>query len=591
MDDNLKLIAFYLPQFHPIPENDLWWGKGFTEWINVTKAYPNFKGHYQPHLPADLGFYDLRVPEIREQQAALAKQYGIYGFCYHHYWFGGKRLLERPFNEVLKSGKPDFPFCLCWANENWTRRWDGAEHQILIEQKHSPEDDLAFITDIIPAFKDHRYIRINNKPLLIVYRINLLPFPKQTIDIWQNEARKQGFDGIYLVAALSFGITDPTIHGFDAAVEFPPHNARGTWINDKVEITNPEFNGNIFDYSKVASNHILQDLPVETTFTHFHTVMPSWDNTARRQNFGHVFYNSSPENYYRWLKYVLNHTRKLHKRNEQFVFINAWNEWAEGCHLEPDQQYGHAYLEATYQSLNSDSKCDLPLNPVFSNSTIKNKSNNNLQLLLRTTSNMCIPGLDELIKKEISGIIIPCDFNNYIETLQLINNCKSKICIEIKLNDFSVNNAAHNESIFNKIFNILSLSNYITYENKHLLFITQAGLVDTCGFIINQLSFFLSKQGIHLFKSMAIADEISSGLLKKEHGSFIINHSTFPAFDSVSEIQPDYCLSVMKRMGYSDISDNNILNTIPNIPERHDNHFMGFFLPENADHACQEYWE
>src|ERR1035438_6297622 len=193
-----RAIAFYLPQYHPIPENDAWWGKGFTEWISVTKARPLFKGHYQPQLPADLGFYDLRVPEARRAQAGLAREYGIHGFCYYHYWFHGKRLLERPFNDVLESGKPAFPFCLCWANENWTRRWDGKEEQVLLKQVYSIEDDIQHIRALLPVFKDSRYIKVNGKPVFLVYRIGNLPAPAETLRRWREEAAKAGLPGLYI---------------------------------------------------------------------------------------------------------------------------------------------------------------------------------------------------------------------------------------------------------------------------------------------------------------------------------------------------------------------------------------------------------
>src|ERR1700682_5554230 len=182
-----KLISMYLPQFHPIPENDEWWGTGFTEWANVTKARPKYRKHYQPHLPSDLGFYDLRLSETREAQAELAKRYGIHGFCYYHYWFNGKRLLERPFTEVLASGNPDFPFCLCWANENWTRRWDGREQETLLRQRYSPEDDRAHIRALLPAFEDARYIRVEGKPFFVVYRTGHMPDPRRTAEIWREE--------------------------------------------------------------------------------------------------------------------------------------------------------------------------------------------------------------------------------------------------------------------------------------------------------------------------------------------------------------------------------------------------------------------
>jgi SAM-dependent methyltransferase len=339
-----RVIAFYLPQFHPIPENDCWWGKGFTDWANVVRAKPNFAGHYQPHLPSDLGFYDLRVPEVREQQAELARQNGIYGFCYHHYWFNGRRLLERPFNEVLKTGRPNFPFCLCWANENWTRRWDGAEQEVLIAQSHSRGDDIAFIRDLMPAFRDDRYIRINGRPLLVVYRVNILPKPSETAEIWREECRAGGVGEVYLCAAQTFDIADPRPFGFDGAVEFPPHGLFLWHTKEKVRTSNPDFAGLIHDYEDVIRFARKKTPP---PYTLFRTVMPSWDNTARKQNNGTIFLNSAPELYQGWLTFSIEYANKYLKGDERLVFINAWNEWGEGCHLEPDKKFGDQYLKAT----------------------------------------------------------------------------------------------------------------------------------------------------------------------------------------------------------------------------------------------------
>lgn len=224
---SIRPIAFYLPQYHPIPENDEWWGKGFTEWTNVTKAKPLFDGHYQPHLPADLGFYDLRLEETRIAQANLARQYGIYGFCYYHYWFNGRRILERPFQEVLERGKPDFPFMLCWANENWTRVWDGGEKNILLEQKYSEQDDIDHIRSLIPAFKDTRYIKVDGKPVFVVYKSTLIPDIINTIKRWRNEAAMEGLE-LYLCRMDSFGDygNNYLADGFDAAINFEPFSRR-----------------------------------------------------------------------------------------------------------------------------------------------------------------------------------------------------------------------------------------------------------------------------------------------------------------------------------------------------------------------------
>lgn len=347
-----KAIAFYLPQFHPIPENDEWWGKGFTEWTNVSKALPQFVGHYQPHLPGELGFYDLRVPEVMRRQVELARKYGIYGFCFYYYWFNGKRLLERPLEQYIADKEIDFPFCICWANENWSRRWDGQDQDVLIGQIHSAERDWAFIQDVTPIFQHPRYIRIEGKPLLVVYRAHLLPEVLVTANRWREFCRNKGIGEIYLVAAQTFGFTDPTLIGFDAAVEFPPHGMGGSRVRNitgDVDIINSEFSGYVMDYiSAVAGSISLEP----NKFTLFKTVMPGWDNTPRRgANGGLVFHKSSPGLYGVWLSKAIEYVTKNNSPEKQYVFINAWNEWAEGAHLEPDRKYGYAFLQQTADAL------------------------------------------------------------------------------------------------------------------------------------------------------------------------------------------------------------------------------------------------
>ena len=364
--ESVRLLAFYLPQFHPIPENDRWWGRGFTEWTHVVKAKSLFRGHYQPHLPADLGFYDLRVPEVRDAQAELAQQYGISGFCYYHYWFNGKRLLNRPFDEVLRSGRPDFPFCLCWANENWTRRWDGRDHEILIRQDYSLEDDRAHIRHLLGAFADDRYIRVHGKPLFLVYRTELLPTPKRTAEVWREAARSAGLGDLYLVRVESLvKDVDPRSIGFDAAVEFAPDWRdlpmpklhRQQW-NLLARIYNqlrklrllPQayFDHHVRSYDVLVARMLAKRA---RPYRWFRCVTPSWDNSSRRVSDATIFRDSRPEIYESWLRAVIHTTVNTLEGEERLVFVNAWNEWGEGNHLEPDQRWGRAYLEATFRSI------------------------------------------------------------------------------------------------------------------------------------------------------------------------------------------------------------------------------------------------
>lgn len=343
------LICFYLPQFHPIPQNDAWWGEGFTEWTNVRPAQPQFEGHYQPHVPDLLGYYDLRDTEVQRKQIELAKLYGIGGFCFYFYWFAGERLLETPILNYLGDASLDFPFCLCWANENWSRRWDGKDREILIGQDHSPEDDLAFIAYVAKYLRDPRYIRIHEKPLLLVYRPSLLPDPAGTALRWRQWCRDNGIGEIYLAYTQSFEAVDPRDYDFDAAIEFPPNNSSPLSIVDTVMPLNADFESKVYDWTIFPERSRGY---TEPAYTLFRSVTPAWDNTARRKNRGTVFANSTPSLYAEWLGNAIADTLKRFKhRDERLIFVNAWNEWAEGAHLEPDQRYGFAYLQATRDAL------------------------------------------------------------------------------------------------------------------------------------------------------------------------------------------------------------------------------------------------
>jgi lipopolysaccharide biosynthesis protein len=347
----VRLIAFYLPQFHAIAENDQWWGEGFTEWTNVTKAIPRFAGHYQPHLPGELGFYDATKPETLARQAALARQYGIEGFCFHHYWFGGRRVLERPLQTLLAHPQIDLPFCVNWANENWTRRWDGKDEDILLGQAYSPEDDIAFARSLEPLFRDRRYIRIDGRPLLLLYRPGLLPDAKATVARWRDHFKSAGLGNPYIAAVQTLGSDEAAAYGMDAGVGFPPFwKCYDIPMRNDLQLLDRKFTGAVRDYNMLAEASIAaarQDHRV------FPGVMPSWDNEARRPGRGMCFSGSTPSAYGRWLKAACHISMRAFSGDERLVFINAWNEWAEGAHLEPDRQFGHAYLAQTARVLNS----------------------------------------------------------------------------------------------------------------------------------------------------------------------------------------------------------------------------------------------
>ena len=342
-DRAVRVIAFYLPQFHRIPENDAWWGEGFTEWTNVRRARPNFDGHWQPHVPGELGYYDLTDPAVRDRQAALARAHGVDAFCYYHYWFGGRRLLERPFAEVLASGRPDFPFCVCWANENWTRRWDGLDHEVLMAQRYSPDDARRLVAELIPAFRDRRYLRVNGRPLFLVYNVADIPDVAGSVAVWRDECVRAGVGNPYLCAVQRNAVDDPTVYGLDAAVEFPPIGHAAENITRRLAVTNPQFRGSVFGYRNLAAHYLMQPRP---PFRQFRGTTPMWDNTARRQHDGMIVADSTPEDFGVWLQHAMAQTRLRHAGEERLLFVNAWNEWAEGNHLEPDARHGRRYLDA-----------------------------------------------------------------------------------------------------------------------------------------------------------------------------------------------------------------------------------------------------
>lgn len=343
-----RLIAFYLPQFHPIPENDEWWGKGFTEWTTVAKAKPLFRGHYQPRIPADLGFYDLRLPETREAQAQLARDHGIEGFCYWHYWLGnGKQLLERPFEEVLTSGEPNYPFCLGWANHTWKGVFFGAQGRTLIEQKYpGVEDHRSHFYFMLRAFSDDRYITVDGKPLIYVYKPYDIPDVKLVTDLWRELAHKAGLKGLHLVGER-LPPNRSEEFGFDAA-SYSEHNSiEKVWPKSKFlrellrlkrrALKRPA----VFSYKKAMEFFLRPGL---AEVNEYPCIVPNWDSTPRLGTDGVVLHNSTPELFCIHVSEALQ--KVSGKPNEhRILFIKSWNEWAEGNYLEPDLRYGRSYLQ------------------------------------------------------------------------------------------------------------------------------------------------------------------------------------------------------------------------------------------------------
>jgi O-antigen biosynthesis protein len=350
--NTVRPIAFYLPQYYPTPENDFYWGQGFTEWSNVAKAVPAYVGHYQPHLPADLGFYDLRVKQNMQRQALLAKRYGIAGFCVYYYNFGRQRALEQAFEAMVADASIDFPYCVCWANENWTRHWDGGDRELIFEQMYENKILLAVIDDAVRYAADPRYLRVNGRPLLLVYRPLLIPDPQKFAALSRHQFRKAGFEDVYLAYVESMETAQKGRHpaelGFDACVEFPPQGLAVRAAKTTDSVLREGFVGVRYDYEATVSDSVTRP---SVNYKRHPSVFPSWDNTPRQPLKGDSFINATPEAFQVYIEEKLDDAIRLFIGDERLLFINAWNEWAEGTHLEPDQRFGHRWLEAVRNAM------------------------------------------------------------------------------------------------------------------------------------------------------------------------------------------------------------------------------------------------
>lgn len=352
-DTDIKTLVFYLPQYHTFKENDEWWGKGFMEWTNTKKAKPLFDGHYQPRTPhKDFGYYTLDNIETIKKQVKLAKQHKIYGFIFYYYWFSGKRLMEKPVDLFLKDKSIDFPFCFCWANENWTRTWDGLEDDVLIKQDYKKDDYRKFIKDIKKYLLDDRYIKIDGKPVIMIYNPDAIPNYKELVTKWRKYAQEEGIGDLYIISKNKFASSDYKYSEFiDASFDFPPHGVghNAARIADLNSIR-------VFNYEKIVDDieHLYKEhFPLKPFY---YSITMGWDNSARRTEGYTIYYNYSLESYYKWLKIIIRETRRRNDEDHRFIFVNAWNEWAEGTYLEPDEKYGYANINTLSKAI-----CDFPL--------------------------------------------------------------------------------------------------------------------------------------------------------------------------------------------------------------------------------------
>jgi len=345
----VRYIAYYLPQFHPIPENDQWWGVGFTEWTNITRSLPGYVGHYQPRLPGELGFYNLSTPDAMRRQAELMKMGGVYGICIHNYWFNGKKVLEKPLNILLENRDIDIKFCINWANEPWTRRWDGSNQHVLLNQEHGAIDDVNYIESIIPAMEDDRYIKVNGRPVCMIYRPGIMPDPGATIERWRETVYKALGVNPYIIFPQAFGDDDPRAYEADAVSGFPPHGDKDVErIRHRLDLLDGRYWGLASCYKDLVRSAIER---LTDEYTLFPGVCPSWDNEPRRRRAGRSFFGSTPHAYGEWLLRASQFVMNTQLGDERIVFINAWNEWAEGAYLEPDRHFGYAYLAETARTL------------------------------------------------------------------------------------------------------------------------------------------------------------------------------------------------------------------------------------------------
>lgn len=352
--DDSKLIAFYLPQFYPDEHNNKWWGKGVTEWTNVGKAMPHYVGHYQPRCPGELGYYDLRIPDNIYRQIELARIFGVYGFCFYYYWFDGERILDKPFDDFVNDVKIDFPFAICWANENWTQQWNGISDSTLLLQSDTVESYFNFIKSCYMLFSKTNYIKINGKPLLMIYRPDKMPKRKEVINEWRKFVyEKLGLE-LYISAVYREGINFED-DGFDSVNEFAPNLAFNSKkikdITSSKKIMSKNFFGHIYDYESFVKDKLYFEFKNKNTYR---ALCPMWDNTPRRKSGANIFDGATPDLYKMWLKDIIVETRQRveeKKLDDNIIFINAWNEWAEGAYLEPDLYWKYGYLEATRDAI------------------------------------------------------------------------------------------------------------------------------------------------------------------------------------------------------------------------------------------------